>query len=396
MAPLSSPEDSANSYWQVLINNNRDIPRVSLQEGVRPERGAPFSWRVVAEAQVGAPGRTDAWGPIAGAALDLVSAYARTAAVGVTLGPTFRLLSNVIVGAEAAAGWADAPVGAPTEAMHPALIDAGLQLANFALSEEDASYVPIGADVVEIGTLCPRRVHVKARVVTRTERSVTADVVLETEEGQVAASLVGVRMVRATAENFQDDGAADAYVVNWTSASPPIAAVPPAKHWTVVNSPLARASNLVAVASARGANAVEISAPDEAAAGATIVVFEDAVHDAADLAAQINSAPTNARLILVTRGAIAAHANEMVSTASAALWGLANVAALERPELELRVLDLDPDAPVQGKDVLAALEGSSEPRLALRRGISACSAPQSIGARQAWRSDARRFGWRRA
>lgn len=368
-APLPAPDDPTNTYWQILIDNNGDIPRVSLQEGVRPENGAPLSWRVIAEAQVGAPDRIDAWGPVAGAALDLASAYATTAAAGAALGPTFRLLSDVLVGAEASAGWAEAPEGAPAGDVHPALIDAGFQLANFALDEEDASYVPVGAETIVISTLCPKRVNVKVRVVARTERSITADVVLETEEGQVAASLVGVRMVRATAENFQEASAADTYVVNWASASPATAAIPPSTRWAVVRSPLARTSNLVAVASARGESAVEISAPGEAATGATIVAFEDAFRDAAGLAAQINAAPANARLVVVTRGAVAAHANETTATASAALWGLASVAALERPELELRVLDLDPNAAVHGKDVLTALEGSAESRIALRRGI---------------------------
>jgi acyl transferase domain-containing protein/NADPH:quinone reductase-like Zn-dependent oxidoreductase len=365
-APLLLPEDPANTCWQILVSDHVR-PRVSLQEGVRAAMLAPFSWHVIAEAKVGAPDWAEAWDPIAGEPLDIAAAYARVAAVGATFGPTFRLLSDVVVGAHESAGWAEMPAGATSAGMHPALIDAGLQLANFASGEDDASYVPVAADAVEISTLSPRRVRVKARVTARTQRSITADVVVETEAGQVAASLTGVQLARATADNFQKDDAAESYVTDWTPASLASSAAGPPRRWAVLSSSLASVSDLVAVAAARGAQAATIASSDEAADGATIILFADAVGDAAGLAAFINST-SNAQLTIVTRGAVATRANEAADSAGAALWGLASVAALERPELELRLLDLDPNTSVQGENVLAALEASSEARLALRGG----------------------------
>ena len=363
-APLMSPEDPANTCWQIIVSDHVR-PRVSLHEGVRPELLAPFSWRVVAEANVGAPRDAAAWGPVAGEPLDIAAAYARVADLGATFGPTFRLLSDVIVGDQASAGWAQTPAGATSVGVHPALIGAGLQLANFATNENDATYVPEAVEEMAIGTLDPQRVRVKARVTARTERSIIADVVVETEEGQVAASLTGVRLARATADNFQKVGAAESYVIDWTPASQTVG---PPRKWAVVRSSFASASEIVAVAAGRGAEAAEIATAAEATDNMTIVVFADVVRDAAGLAAFINSITTNAQLTIVTRGAVATRAGEAADVAGAALWGLASVAALERPELGLRLLDLDPNATVRGKDVLAALEASSEVRLALRGG----------------------------
>jgi acyl transferase domain-containing protein len=366
-APLSAPDNPANACWQILVSDEAS-PRVSLQEGTRQEIRAPFVWRVIAEAQVGPARRIEAWPPIAGAPVDVTAAYARAAASGADLGPTFRVLSDVVVGVNEGMGWAQAPSGLTVEGLHPALLDASLQLANLALGEHDATYVPVAAETLDIGALASRRVRVKAKVRARPEGWVVADIVLETEDGAVAASLSGVRLVLATADAFRVDAAADSYAIDWMPTSRATSAKTPPRRWAVLSSELARQSNYL-TAVARRADARHIATVDEAADGETIVLFADAVQDAAGLAALVNATSGEARLIIVTRGSVVTRASETADTVGAALWGLAGVVALERPELELRLIDLDPNVPPQAQDVLKALEGSSETRLALRNGM---------------------------
>jgi acyl transferase domain-containing protein len=365
--PLPAPDDPENTCWQILVDEESS-PRVSLQEGTRPEKHAPFSWRVIAEAQVGAARRTEAWSPVVGTPLDLSAAYARVEKLGAALGPTFRVLSDVVAGEEEGAGWAEKPAGLAVEGVHPALIDAGFQLANLVLGESNSSYVPIAVDAIELGALSPQRVRVKARLVARSTDAIIADIVLETEDGLVVAALSGVRLAHAKADAFRVSDAAESYVVDWTPAPPAAAGAKSRRIWAVVGSTLARQSGLIDAALARGMEAKEIAAPSEASGDATIVMFSDAVSEAADLAALMNSISSGARLTLVTNGAVTARENEAADGHGASLWGLASVAALERPELGLRVIDLDPGLRSQGKDVLAALEAGSAPHLALRDG----------------------------
>jgi NADPH:quinone reductase-like Zn-dependent oxidoreductase len=363
-APLAAPDDPVNACWQILVSDEAGSC-VTLQEGTRQETQAPFRWRVIAEAQIGPTRRAEAWPSKAGAPVDIVVAYARAAASGAKLGPTFQVLSDVVVGDDEGAGWAQAPSGSSVDGLHPALLDAGLQLANLALGEHDATYVPVAVETLEIGPLASRRVRVKARVRAREASWIVADIVLEAEDGAVVASLAGARLALATADAFRVDDAADTYTIDWSA---PLLAPPerlPPRRWAVLGSELARQSNTVA-AIARRADAREIATVDEAAGGDTIVLFADAAKDAAGLAALVNAISVDARLVIVTRGAVVTRAGETADVAGAALWGLASVIALERPELGLRLLDLDPSVPSQTPDILKALESTRETRLALR------------------------------
>ncbi|WP_189062341.1 type I polyketide synthase, partial [Micromonospora parathelypteridis] len=73
-----------------------------------------------------------------------------------------------------------------------------------------------------------------------------------------------------------------------------------------------------------------------------------------------------ARLVLVTRGAVATGPDEpLTDLAHAALWGLIRSAQRENPE-RFGLLDLGPDAAVP--DLLAATAGGGEPELAVRGG----------------------------
>jgi SAM-dependent methyltransferase/NAD(P)-dependent dehydrogenase (short-subunit alcohol dehydrogenase family)/acyl carrier protein len=112
-------------------------------------------------------------------------------------------------------------------------------------------------------------------------------------------------------------------------------------------------------------------APPKADAAA---VIESAIAELRAAAAE----PVPPRVWLVTQGGRTVTAGDTVEPAQAALWGLANGAAIEQPELRLSIIDSD--------DRVAALRliqaGHSETRLAWRNGrayrarLERCAAPQ--------------------
>ena len=76
----------------------------------------------------------------------------------------------------------------------------------------------------------------------------------------------------------------------------------------------------------------------------------------------------NARLLLVSRGALAVSGEESADPATAAVWGLVRSAATEHPG-RLQLVDLDPDPEREHSDIpWATLSALDEPQLALRAG----------------------------
>lgn len=82
------------------------------------------------------------------------------------------------------------------------------------------------------------------------------------------------------------------------------------------------------------------------------------------------------RLVLVTSGAVAVHDGDAVNSsglADSGLWGFGRVVRDENPELEVRIVDVDPEAaagPSASAVFAAALGDSAEPECALRNGTT--------------------------
>ncbi|MFD8123853.1 type I polyketide synthase, partial [Streptomyces albidoflavus] len=75
---------------------------------------------------------------------------------------------------------------------------------------------------------------------------------------------------------------------------------------------------------------------------------------------------TGARLVVVTRGAVAAvEGDQVTDLAAAAVWGLVRSAQSEHPD---RIVLVDTDEPADDSAALAALAGLDEPQLAIRAG----------------------------
>jgi NADPH:quinone reductase-like Zn-dependent oxidoreductase/NADP-dependent 3-hydroxy acid dehydrogenase YdfG/acyl carrier protein len=92
-------------------------------------------------------------------------------------------------------------------------------------------------------------------------------------------------------------------------------------------------------------------------------------HALTDLLRALDAAGSAPRLAVVTRGSQTVEAAPRAASCGQALaWGLAGAIASERPELEVRRIDLDPSAGVDGEALRRELGAGDEDQVALREG----------------------------
>jgi acyl transferase domain-containing protein/NAD(P)-dependent dehydrogenase (short-subunit alcohol dehydrogenase family)/acyl carrier protein len=437
LRPVVLPEPGeGQSQWQVVVKPLPDgRAELAWHGAVADADGEMAEWRLVASA-VAVPATAEWNAPPRAAITRAVAAeaiYDRFSLLGVAFGPAFRCLSAI----ELADGMAQARVVLPQECghgahqhiLHPVLLDAALQLGLLAASTATADgvpaeiFLPIGCDWIEIRQWQGEPLLARARVSrARAATTITADVVLETEQGEAVAMIQGMRFARADRAAFAaaDRSCSDLYDIGWKRAP----ALPKRREGTAPHSCLlfADAGEIAdAIAfdiQAAGGNCWTVRAGkayartgerswvidptdpdhyrrlwDEAGwSGAkrllTVLHFwsldvptPDGI-DAPDpndgdalgvgsilhLVQHLAKAePTGAcRLQLVTCGAQSVTDSEMLRPRGAGVWGLAGVVALEHPELHVRVIDLDPSA-VQPSDRLwSELLDERNTRVALR------------------------------
>jgi acyl transferase domain-containing protein/NADPH:quinone reductase-like Zn-dependent oxidoreductase len=131
--------------------------------------------------------------------------YAMLAARGFDFGPTFRGVARLWRGAGEALGEVTLVEGlAPAGyGLHPALLDACIQVLAAALPADDASYLPLGIDRFEVSGAIGRRLwsHTAVRAGGSGE-TLTGDVRLLDDDGRVLGELEGIRLRRVNAEAF--------------------------------------------------------------------------------------------------------------------------------------------------------------------------------------------------
>jgi acyl transferase domain-containing protein len=301
--------------------------------------------------------------------------YARFAALGVELGPTFRRLREVWRGERVATGWIDCPVELGGAGLHVA-VDAGLQLCTIAKDGLPRDVLlPIGADRIELSptgeTLLRGIAHIRD--------DGAADVALYSTSGEPVARIAGMRF--APAPVSADD---DLYRIVWRAAPMPA----PERTdgvWLIAGDRGGAATALARELADRGGRAVFERPKDGAALrgivhlasldGASFGGENDAL-DADDeqcagsLLALVQRRDTrraqsadgsDCPLYVVTRGAWVVTGDEpagRLKPRAAAAWGLASVIAVERPELRVHRIDLDP-ATDDSTGLIAALSSAS-------------------------------------
>ena len=171
---------SEDDRWQVVGTPDGE----NLALGFYAEVGS--GWRHIAEARTAVlRGQNTAATPCNGKPVDLPAFFARLADVGIVFGPAFRSLTSAARNGDEADGRAAlSPHLSADPSPHPALLDAGLQLAALACGNEGA-FLPIGADRVTLDLAQHRSVRLHASITSRSDVAFAADIFVETERRPV-------------------------------------------------------------------------------------------------------------------------------------------------------------------------------------------------------------------
>ncbi len=410
LAPLPIPDAAGGSLrWQVIARELGGEWRVTL---VVPTDGADGAGRVIAEA-CSAP--RDAVPDAATGTAELSSGAPNTGKTvpdariderfrdaGAQFGPAFRLLRDVSMRDGTASGQIhlSGDMAMQAHLLHPAAIDAGVQLALLAAgNERSGTWLPVGARAVDL----PERTPPGNLSATATlnakiwDGPLIADVVFTDRDGTVIGHIHGLRFAQADARSLEDASAQPPQICRtvWRDlAAPPVAGAAPAT-WLVIatadeGEALTRAlSDLGTTARRIDPDATEDEFADAlvwlgSATGPCQLLELPGTADDADpvqvvtaalarLQAVLSHPAPSISLAVVTRGAFATEAetgDARVSCADAALQAFYTTASTEHPELAIRVIDLDRSggttAAKLAADIASCIGLSGPSRIALR------------------------------
>ncbi|RKN08363.1 SDR family NAD(P)-dependent oxidoreductase [Streptomyces radicis] len=393
-APLVLPADGA-AHLQVVVgapdgNGQRDVSIHS-----RPADGEPDGpWTQHAEGVLaaGTPAPAPApaadltaWPPPGAEAVDVSGFYEAAAAAGYGYGPAFQGLVAAWRGADAVYAEVVLPEGARADAgaygVHPALLDAALHVNGYLPgSSADTLKLPFAWTGVSLHAAGAQRLRV--RVAASGDDALAVDVADAT--GGPVARVESLVMRPVTARQLSAAGAAEQdslFRLTWTPAPCERDEVRHAT-WAVVGGDpfgLAPAIERAGLAADTYADVEEVCSvlewgvptPEVALIAPAVPFATDGVAEAAKyLTSELlgvvqrwlgEERLADSRLVVVTRGAVAAGGDEDVADLAAApAWGLLRSAYLEHPGRFLLV-DLDPaeDPADEGGDATADLLGAA-------------------------------------
>ncbi|HWA54739.1 MAG TPA: type I polyketide synthase, partial [Solirubrobacterales bacterium] len=357
-APLLLAED-APVQLQVTVEEPDEEGRRAIAIYSRPghgTEGGDAPWTRHAAGTLAAPAETGkgtleplaagAWPPEGAEPLDVEFLYDRLAEAGYDYGPAFQGLHEAWQRGEELYGEValddDQARTAEEFAVHPALLDSALHLALRAAlaSEEDKLIVPFAVHGVRL-----RRSGAASLRVRLTQAGDGALQLVATEPGGEATIEIDGLVARPIdARALQGAGGAlhdSLYEVRWASQPRPEAGDPSADPVLL---------EIEGVSEATGEAQAAHAAAGEALAALQSWLTEER--------------PADARLVLVTRGAVAALPGEVPDPAAASVLGLVRSAQSEHPG-RFVLADLEPAAASEAVD-WGALLSLGEPQLAVR------------------------------
>jgi acyl transferase domain-containing protein len=329
--------------------------------------------------------------------------YAEMSKAGVEFGPTFRGLKQLFRGPAGTACRIEINSDAAGYRLHPALLDAGLQLLAVALRDagsDGETRIPVG--VKQLRVLSPASTSVWARAATRTEAGgPVGDLTLFDDFGHVVAELTGVEFKSARGLVKPKDDEQLKYRIEWQPQDRPTlveAAAGPG--WWLVLTDDAGLGQQVAdwvevtgrrcrVVPANTTDPVSLAMDTTDGPCHSVVYFGslDGMSARSTTAATLTTEvrrtcerlltlvqgladqATPPRLWIITRGAQpAGTATGPTAVAQAAVWGLARTVVLEYPAMNCTCVDLDPTSPPdEASELYAELRlAPSEPQVAFR------------------------------
>ncbi|TMR04967.1 SDR family NAD(P)-dependent oxidoreductase [Actinomadura soli] len=383
-APLVVPNGAEIELRVFLAAAGEDGGRAVTVHARRADGTGPSAWTRHAHGTVSRQGPgadADPWDGPPGDAVSLGvpdDLYAALAARGLRYGPAFRGVRAMWEhGTETYADVAlpeETPAG--THALHPVLLDAVLHpLA--ARDTEDADGSPGLAMLPHTWTGV--RVHavtadrVRARLAPAGSDTVAVDITDPEGRPLVSIGSLALRPAQAGGIGSVDEDESDGlFLPHWTPMPAPPTAAPSAsaESWVELGPGGHRDPAALAEALAAGEPAPRtILLPCPVPEAVTSAAVRDTLRDVLSAAQFVvgNDRLTGARLVVVTRGAVAVAGERSPGQQPAhrAVWGLLRSAQAEHPG---RFVLLDDDGTAASREAFPAALATGEPQLALRGG----------------------------
>ncbi|AKN70876.1 beta-ketoacyl synthase [Streptomyces sp. PBH53] len=361
-------------------NGSRTVDVYSLREDAADADGHGEWTRHATGLLSGSPARFTepavdyaAWPPPGAEPVAIDDFYAALVARGYAYGPAFQGLRGVWRRGEELFAEAALPQdhreNADKFAIHPALLDAALHTNAFANPDDDRNVLPFAWNGLVLHAEGASALRVRVAPAGPDALSFQA----ADETGALVLTMDSLVSLPVSAEQLGAAAGAhrDAlFAVDWVQLpAPEGAATAPA--WV----PVADADDVTALAARESApGAAILDADSDGADPQTLTTRVLRVLQAWLAAPGLEAA----RLVVATRGAVAAGGDRAVTDpAGAAVWGLVRAAQAENPDRVILV-DLDPAAATGAGPVLAQLLATGEPQLAVRG--TALSAPRLVRA----------------
>ncbi|MDH2430798.1 SDR family NAD(P)-dependent oxidoreductase [Sphaerisporangium sp. TRM90804] len=403
-APLVVPDRGAVQI-QVVVGEARETGHRPVAVYSRPDGDPASRWTAHASGTLAPAGPVpafslEAWPPAGAEPVELAGAYDRMAEAGYGYGPVFQGLRSVWRRGEDVFAEVRLPKREVADAarfgVHPALLDAALHTIGFGPSVADAGVmVPFAWNGVSLYATGASALRVRlARGDADAVRLEVAD-----ETGRPVAEVRS--LVMRPVDPLAGAGGATAgalYTVDWVAAPLP-AAPAQAGPWALLDQVDDRIGRALTAAGVR----LHEDPAEAADAPVALVTLTGGAADGGHVGETVRAAllralalvqqPAAGRLLVVTRGAVAADpAGDVPDLAGAAVWGLLRSAQAEHPG-RIVLADLDDD-PASAALLPAVLE-SGEPQVAVRAGkaLAPRLTPASAGDRLAapedvpWRLD---------
>ncbi|KNB50933.1 hypothetical protein AC230_19325 [Streptomyces caatingaensis] len=323
-----------------------------------------------------------AWPPAGAEPVDSVEAlYARLGDGGLDYGPVFRGLRAAWRHDGAILADVALPEDTDTDGfgLHPALLDSALHAIGLGAFTTDAGRTHLPFSWAGVTLHATGAGALRVRITAAGADSVTIEAADAT--GAPVASVASLALRPLAAQQLDDGTRTESlYRLDWPTLPLPAGATPGAS-WAVVGQGLGDLAGRAGLAAAHHADLASLVAAGPvpalvAVAGATPGdvrpagdpdAARTATHRALDLVQTWlgDERCADARLVLLTRGAVAVGAEETADPAQAAVWGLVRSAQSENPD-RFVLVDLDDDP--ASYEALAAALATDEPQLALRAG----------------------------
>nr|WP_315902627.1 SDR family NAD(P)-dependent oxidoreductase [Streptomyces misionensis] len=368
-APLILPEQGGVAL-QVHVGGQDDSGRRPLSVHSRAGDG-PWVRNATGTLATGATGATGAtahgtdlgdWPPADAEPVDLDGCYDRLAGLGLSYGPLFQGLRAAWRGPDAVyaelALADEAPPDANAFALHPALLDSALH----ALGEgglvpaADGPLLPFAWSRVALHGTGPAGLRV--RLAPAGGDAVRLDAADGT--GRPVLSVESLTLRPVSAGQLRTNARDCLFTVEWAPLAAPADAHPPAVR---VHDDIA--ALLAAPAAPAGTDAVVVPCP--VGSGPDAARVREVLAEVLGLLRWWTAEDRAARLVLVTRGAVATGGDPAADPVQAAVWGLVRSAQSENPD-RFVLLDIARDADTQraAATALPRLLAAEEPQAALR------------------------------